>query len=155
MRDAHDDDAAALIELIDAIWAEYPGCVMDVDGEVPELRRIASAHAEAGGEFWVVEREVRIVGCVGWVPSRSGSGVELCKLYVAASARRRGLGAQLCERVERAAEGRDFVELWSDTRFEDAHRLYEARGYVRGPHTRELHDLSATVEYYYRRDLRA
>ena len=154
LRDARDDDAPRLIELIGAIWDEYPGCVMDVDGEVPELWRIASAHAELGGEFWVAEREARIVGCVGWVPAGE-CGVELRKLYVAASARRTGLGAALCERVERAAGGADFVELWSDTRFEDAHRLYERRGYRRGPHTRELHDLSSTVEYYYRLDLSA
>ena len=155
LRDARDSDAESLIELIGAVWDEYPGCVMDVDGEVPELRRIASAHAENGGEFWVAEREARLVGCAGWVPARDAGGVELRKLYVAASARREGLGAKLCERVERAAAGGDFVDLWSDTRFEDAHRLYERRGYRRGPRTRELHDLSKTVEYYYRLDLRS
>jgi putative acetyltransferase len=151
LRDARDDDADALIELIARIWDEYPGCVMDVDGEVPELRRIASHHVGLAGEFWVAERDGRIVGCVGWTPA--GRGVELCKLYVAAPARRTGLAARLCEKVERAARGHAFVELWSDTRFEDAHRLYEKRGYVRGPHTRELHDLSHTVEYYYRLEL--
>jgi putative acetyltransferase len=45
------------------------------------------------------------------------------------------------------------IELWSDTRFLDAHRLYEKRGYVRGPKTRELHDKSKSVEYYYRKAL--
>ncbi len=154
LRDARDDDAAALIELIGAIWDEYPGCVMDLDGEVPELRRIASAHAEWDGGFWVAEASARIVGCVGWVPAKDGGGVELHKLYVAAQARRTGLGAHLCARVEGVRGGVDFVELWSDTRFEDAHRLYERRGYRRGPHTRELHDLSRSVEYYYRLDLR-
>lgn len=159
LREARDDDAAELIELIGAIWDEYPSCVMDVDGEVPELRRIASAHAENDGDFWVAEHATRIVGCVGWVPSSDGGGkgrgVELRKLYVAAEARRSGLGAHLCARVEGARRGVDFVELWSDTRFEDAHRLYERRGYRRGPHTRELHDLSGSVEYYYRLDLRS
>ena len=154
LRDARDDDAAQLIELIGAVWDEYPGCVMDVDGEVPELRRIASAHVEWKGAFWVAEQAGRLVGCVGWVPSGEGGGVELHKLYVAAAARRTGLGAQLCARVEGARGGLDFVELWSDTRFADAHRLYERRGYLRGPHTRELHDLSGSVEYYYRLDLR-
>ncbi len=155
LREARDDDAAELIELIGAIWDEYPGCVMDVDGEVPELRRIASAHAEWDGAVWVAQHAARIVGCVGWVPSIEAGGVELHKLYVAAEARRTGLGAQLCARVEGARAGVDFVELWSDTRFEDAHRLYEGRGYRRGPHTRELHDLSGSVEYYYRLDLRS
>ncbi len=150
LRPARGTDADELIALITAIWDEYPGCVMDVDGEVPELRRIASAYAERHGEFWVAERGGALAASIGWLPGRDARGIELQKLYVAASARRRGLGAQLCERVESAAAGLDYVDLWSDTRFGDAHRLYEARGYERGPRTRELHDLSKTVEYYYR-----
>ena len=166
LRRARDADGPQLIELIERVWDEYPGCVMDVDGEAPELRRIASAHAEQGGEFHVAERrpgaggargERRVVGCVGWLPAPpgrgAGRGLELRKLYVAADARRSGLGSTLCSLVERAARGLDFVELWSDTRFEDAHRLYERRGYCRGPEVRELHDLSGSVEYYFRLSL--
>ncbi len=55
LRRARDSDGPELIELIERVWDEYPGCVMDVDGEVPELRRIASAHAEWGGDFRVAE----------------------------------------------------------------------------------------------------
>ena len=153
LRTARDADGTELIELIERVWDEYSGCVMDVDGEVPELRRIASAHAEWSGDFRVAERQGRIVGCVGWRPAEQGRGLELSKLYVAASARRRGLASTLCSLVERAASGLDFVHLWTDTRFEDAHRLYERRGYRRGPELRELHDLSGTVEYYYRLSL--
>lgn len=69
--------------------------------------------------------------------------------------RKRGLGARLVELVETEAASRGAREvfLWSDTRFEDAHRLYEGLGYARAAGTRELHDLSATVEYGYRRGL--
>jgi putative acetyltransferase len=65
-----------------------------------------------------------------------------------------GLGGLLCDRVEGTARalGRRFVELWSDTRFTKAHALYERRGYKRGAETRDLHDKSASVEYYYRLD---
>ncbi|MGZ4618494.1 MAG: hypothetical protein ACXV3F_07160 [Frankiaceae bacterium] len=38
------------------------------------------------------------------------------------------------------------VELWSDTRFANAHRLYERLGYVRTGRRRELHDLSRSTE---------
>lgn len=154
IRAARDADAHALITLVGACFAEYPGCVLDVDGEIPELRRIASAFAEWGGAFWVAERDGRVVGSVGWAPA-AGGGIELRKLYVDASARRRGLGHRLCELVERAGRelGAPFVELWSDTRFETAHLVYEKRGYVRGPETRELFDRSDTVEYHYRLDL--
>jgi putative acetyltransferase len=56
------------------------------------------------------------------------------------------------EEAARAA-GASVVELWSDTRFADAHRLYERLGYRRGKHTRQLHDPSDTTEYFYDRRL--
>jgi putative acetyltransferase len=141
--------------LIAGVFAEYPGCVFDVDGEIPELYRIASAFAEWGGQFWVAERDGRVVGCVGWAPAHDPGGVELKKLYVEAGERKSGLGGRLCELVIAAAEerGATFVDLWSDTRFETAHAFYERRGFQRDGTTRELHDLSDTVEYYFRRAL--
>lgn len=154
IREARDEDAEGLIALIGGVFAEYPGCVLDVDGESPELRAIATAFRGWGGRFWVAEDGGRVVGCVGFKTRSSGPAlqVELCKLYVAREARRRGLGGALCELVEAEARARgaELVELWSDTRFLDAHRLYESRGYVRGPETRPLHDLSNSIEFYFR-----
>ena len=84
VREGLDSDSEGLIALIASIFAEYPGCVLDVE--------------------------------------------------------------------ERArALGRTRVELWTDTRFIDAHRLYERLCYERGPETRALHDLSRTIEYFYRK----
>ena len=84
-----------------------------------------------------------------------GNGVELKKLYVARDERRHKLGHRLTCRVEEAARarGKAFVELWSDVKFDAAHRFYEARGYQRDGRTRELGDASDTVEYYFRLDL--
>jgi putative acetyltransferase len=157
IRAARDGDSDALIALIGSVFREYPGCVLDVDGELPELRAIATAFAEWNGRFWVATHSDDVVGCVGCSPSAAPGGFELRKLYVSRHARRNGLGTHLCELVEtEAARGHArFVELWTDTRFLDAHRLYERRGYIRGPRTRELQDLSASVEYYYRKRLGA
>lgn len=154
LRAARDDDAEALIALVGACWGEYPGCVLDVDAEAPHLRRIASAYAEWGGEAVVAVARGVVVGSVGWVPL--GPDVELRLLYVAAAARRRGLGARLARLVEETARrrGAAAVELWSDTRFADAHRLYERLGYERTGGRRELHDLSDTVEHHFRLRLR-
>ncbi len=155
VREARDSDAGALIALIAAVYDEYPGCVLDVDDEAPELLAIRSHFRQLGGRFWVAEQNASLVGSVGFVPLAEADGVELRKLYVAQSARRRGLGASLCERVEAAARARGarFVELWSDTRFEDAHRLYARLSYLRGAHTRALHDRSASIEYYFKKQL--
>jgi putative acetyltransferase len=155
LRDARDDDADGLITLIGGVFAEYPGCLLDVDGEIPELRRIASAFRAWRGEFWIVEEGRQIVACVGYSQSGDSDAVELRKLYVRRDQRRKGLGRALCDRVEHAAHAlrASRIELWSDTRFTDAHRLYEKLGFVRGPETRPLHDISNTIEYYYSRSL--
>ncbi|MBX3184340.1 MAG: GNAT family N-acetyltransferase [Polyangiaceae bacterium] len=153
VRAARDDDGPQLMRLIGGVFAEYPGCVLDVDGEMPELRAIRSTMPRVGGAFWVAEQDQRVVGCVGYVPTEAG--VELKKLYVELFARRGGLASRLCALVEEAARvaRAPRIELWSDTRFIPAHRFYEARGYVKTGQTRELFDQSATVEYHFSRDL--
>ena len=154
IRNARDDDCDGLIRLIGGCYAEYPGCVLDVEGEAPELIAPATWHTEAGGRLWVAERGGTIVGSVAVLPAAEGT-MELKKLYVSSDVRRSGLGARLCGLVEAEARSRGAttMELWSDTRFEDAHRLYEGRGYERGPDTRELNDASESVEYYFRKAL--
>lgn len=156
IRDAHDGDSWDLIGLIAACWAEYPGCILDVHGEEPWLLAPATTYGAEGGRLWVAELDGRVVASVAYKPAATADGVALKSLYVARAARRRGLGDRLAALVESTARdrGSSFVELWTDTRFLDAHRLYERRGYRRGPHTRELHDISHSVEFYYQKELR-
>lgn len=155
IRPARDADAWDLIGVVAGCWSEYPGCVLDVHGEVPELLAIATHYANLGGRFWVAEQNGRLVASIGICPSPLPGRVLLTKLYVARSARRQGLAALLVERVEASAAemGASEIELWSDTRFHDAHRLYERLGYQRADATRELHDLSASVEYQFVKSL--
>lgn len=151
VRPACDGDADGLIALIGACFADYPGCVLDVDGEMPHLRAIATSFARRRGRAWVAEYEGRVVGVVGVRPAEKPRTMELMTLYVAHAVRRQGLGARLVEIAEAEARRRGalWVELWSDTRFTDAHRLYERLGYRRLPETRELFDLSDTVEFQF------
>ncbi|HKF00116.1 MAG TPA: GNAT family N-acetyltransferase [Actinomycetes bacterium] len=155
IRDARDGDAAGLIELIRICWSEYPGCVLDVDGELPHLRAIASAYRRWGGRAWVAERAGRVAASVGVLPAGDGSAAEVRMLYVLPAARRAGLGSRLLALAEAEAAGRGArrMELWSDTRFADAHRFYLRHGYTRGTRTRELHDRSDSVERFFFRDL--
>ncbi len=155
IRAGRDDDAWDLVGLVAGCWSEYPGCVLDVHGEEPDLLAIASAYDAKGGRFWVVERDGRLIASIGIAPAPEQGSVLLQKLYVARSVRRLGLGKRLVGLVEsQAAElGAARVELWTDTRFEPAHRLYERLGYSRNGSTRELHDLSGTVEYHYLKQL--
>jgi putative acetyltransferase len=155
IRSARDEDADRLIRMIGDVFAEYPGCVLDVDAEMPELRAPASAASIDSGRWWVAEREGEIVGSVAVVPEEGGV-FELKKLYVSDIARRNGLGARLVSLAESEARTHDAssIVLWTDTRFREAHRLYSRLGFARAPRTRVLNDLSNTVEFHYEKALK-
>ena len=154
IRAARDGDAAGLISLIEAVFLEYAGCVLDVGGEEPELLTIETCYRAGNGQFWGAEREGCIVGSAGVRPGSDARTLELKKLYVSRRLRRQGLGSRLMQlaEAELVERGRERMELWSDTRFEDAHRLYAGRGYRRSPATRALHDRSRSIEAYFHRD---
>ena len=80
---------------------------------------------------------------------------ELHRLYVRPDQRRRGLGETLVRLAEdhARAHGAALIFFWSDTRFTTAHRLYERLGYVRDGATRNLGDISNTVEYRFEKAL--
>lgn len=159
LREATDADAPGLAELIGGVFDEYPGCVLDPDGVDRDLGAIRSWLARAGGRLWVVEDEegdgAGVAACGGYVPTTVAglAAVEVKRLYVARARRRRGIGGALLELVGQVAGalGAPVVDLWSDTRFEAAHRRYSQAGFVRQPETRELHDPSDTTEYRYLR----
>lgn len=154
LRPGRDDDADGFIALIGACWAEYPGCVMDVDGEVPELRALASYYAGQGGALWAAEAEGRVVGMVGTKPLGKGAW-EVCKMYADAGQRGTGLAQTLiaaAEQFARAAGGSE-MKLWTDTRFDRAHRFYEKQGYARNGPIRVLGDLSNSLEFAYAKPL--
>jgi putative acetyltransferase len=156
IRSARDEDSEGLILLISNAFSEYPGCVLDVDVDMPELREPATAVVKESGRWWIAELDGAVVGSVAVTPEQK-TIVELKKLYVSPLARRRGLGAHLVALAESEARSREArtLFLWTDTRFEDAHRLYDRLGFIRAPGTRALNDGSNTIEYHYAKDLGA
>ncbi len=150
LRPGRDDDAAGIVRLITDCWSEYPGCVMDLDGENPELRALASYFARSEGALWVAEDAGEIVGLVG-TKSLGGGEWELCRMYVAARMRGTGLSDRLAYQVVEYARdaGGQVLRLWSDTRFDRAHRFYERHGFVRDGAIRPLFDRSNSIEYAY------
>lgn len=156
IRSARDEDSEGLIRLISNAFSEYPGCILDVDVDMPELRKPATTVKAESGRWWVAELNGAVVGSIAVTPEQEKI-VELKKLYVSPLARRRGLGAHLVALAESEARSRDArsLFLWTDTRFEDAHRLYDRLGYIRAPGTRALNDGSNTIEYHYSKDLGA
>jgi GNAT superfamily N-acetyltransferase len=155
IRDGRDEDAEGFIALIGACWAEYPGCVLDVDGEVPELRALATYFAKDRGKVWAAEMEGQVVGMAAIRPLGHDGAFEICKVYVAKSARGTGLAHRLLGEAEGFARdaGAQRLILWTDTRFEAAHRFYEKRGFVRQGSIRILDDLSHSLEFRYAKPL--
>lgn len=153
LRAGRDDDAEQLIALIAACWGLYPGVRMDVDGEMPELHALATYYARAGGMLWVAEAAGSVVGMAATRPlgADDPASWELCRVYVHPSQHGGGLGHALVGEAETFAMGAGATRmvLWSDTRFDRAHRFYEKRSYVRDGPIRVLHDISNSLEFGY------
>jgi ribosomal protein S18 acetylase RimI-like enzyme len=150
IRAGRDSDAGAFIALISACWSEYRGIRMDVDGEMPELRALAGYYHSKGGMLWVAEAGGQVVGMVATMP-HDGDAWEICRVYVLPSLHGSGLGHRLLDTAEahaRTAAAARLV-LWSDTRFDRAHRFYEKHSYIRSGPIRVLHDISNSLEFGY------
>ncbi|WP_338147749.1 GNAT family N-acetyltransferase [Neoroseomonas terrae] len=151
IRDGRDEDAEGFIALVGTCWAEYPGCILDVDGEVPELRALATYFRDQGGRLWAAEQDGRLVGMIATRPLKEDAAWEICRMYVDAAARGSGIAGALLDTAETHARnsGAERMVLWTDTRFTRAHGFYEKLGYVRHGSIRILDDISHSLEFRY------
>jgi GNAT superfamily N-acetyltransferase len=150
IRAGRDADANGFIDLIGTCWSEYPGIKIAVDAELPELHALASHYANRGGALWAAEADGQVVGMIGVVPRYSQTW-EIVRLYTLERCRGTELAPQLLASAESYARsaGAMRLVLWSDTRFDRAHRFYEKHSYVRHGPIRVLHDISHSLEFGY------
>ena len=150
IRPGRDADADGFIAVTWDCWSQYPGIRMVVDAEMPEYRALASYYADQGGALWAAEANGRIVGMIATRPLPDGAW-EVCRVYVRPALHGGGLGHRLLDMAEAhaVAAGATRLVLWSDTRFDRAHRFYEKRSYVRSGPVRVLADISNSLEYAY------
>jgi GNAT superfamily N-acetyltransferase len=144
-------DAPAVIDLIGRVFAEYD-FLWDPVTEVPDLYDLERRYGGTVGAFWVARLGGRVVGSVG-VERLPGGSAELHRLYLDATLRGRGVGRALVEAVLgwcRAA-GVARLTLWSDTRFDRAHRLYEGMGFKKTGERDIPGDPNDTREFGYER----
>ena len=145
-------DAPAVIRLISRVYDEY-GFIFEPTEELPDLLAFTQHYVAPHGAFFVIRQNGQVVGSVGGERLGEGSA-ELHRLYLDADLRGRGLGRALVEAVIAwcRAEGVVHLLLWSDTRFDRAHALYERMGFQRAGE-RALNDINHTREYRYERSL--
>lgn len=150
IRTARDADAPRIREIIARIYADY-GDVLDIEREDPHLREPGAYFRASGGELWVAEdRDVPgIVAGSGGVVIRTDEA-EVKTVYVAHEFRRRGIARRLVNTAIDFARraGQPKIMLWSDTRFVEAHAMYESMGFVRCGQ-RDVHIVNSFSEFRY------
>jgi putative acetyltransferase len=146
VRRATNEDVPDVVRVIRTVYDEY-SFPWEAEGYHADLYNLELNYDEVGDEFFVAECDGQVVGTAALeifdpVPDSApvvrlgdywrvgGADCSLERLYVDPSARRLGAGRALFEKVaDRARErGRTKMELWSDKKFVDAHRLYERFG---------------------------
>jgi ribosomal protein S18 acetylase RimI-like enzyme len=137
LREATAGDAGAVAEL----WTT--AYVSEGEGGRTEPYREADFFETAGrGRVLISSRGGEVVGVAALLgPGAPGKAVardgeaELCRLVVAAGARRQGIARMLVERCEELAReaGWKTIALWSRRYQIAAHGLYESLGYRRVP----------------------
>jgi GNAT superfamily N-acetyltransferase len=140
-------DCVEVVRIVRAVYDEY-GFSWDESDYHADLYDLEGHFTSRGDHFWIAEDETGGLGVVGLCfydqlkgePGEAleidgkvraaGTDCSLERLYVHPSARRRGIGAAMTELVVETAkqENRKAMELWSDKRFGDAHRLYARFG---------------------------
>lgn len=131
LRDWQPNDREAAADVIHSVLNEYnlPWQPEEADKDVCQVEYFYFAR---GGEFWVVEKQGKLVGTGAYYPiDRGENGVEIRKMYLLPSARGQGLGKYLLEKLEEAIASRGFQQIWIETVsiLTEAVKLYESSDY--------------------------
>jgi putative acetyltransferase len=131
IRDWQERDRSAAANVIAQVLQEY-GLSWEPTGADRDVLEVESAYLNAGGEFWVIERQGQIVGTGAYYPiARGNKAVEVRKMYLLPAVRGRGLGKYLLRQLESAIASKGFQEIWLETAtvLNEAVLMYEKSGY--------------------------
>ena len=147
IRLATQKDSPAVVKIIKEVYDEYH-FTWDPDDYHADLYDLDTHYIQAGQLFWIAEQgNIPLATCAleffQNVPGHPGEVLEhngerrigasdcaLQRLYVRPSVRLGGVGTALFLNAmdEARSRGRKQMEIWSDKRFEAAHRLYQKHG---------------------------
>lgn len=131
IRDWETRDRALAARVIATVLAEY-GLAWEPTGADEDVLAVEKSYLAAGGEFWVIERQNKIVGTGAYYPiNRGENAVEIRKMYLLPAARGMGMGKYLLQQLEGAIAARGFGQIWIETAsvLAEAVKLYETSGY--------------------------
>lgn len=139
------EDSPGVVAAVRSVYDEY-GFTWEEDGYHSDLYDLRSYCDPERARFWVGEIDGQIVGCGGvrFFPRIeglagsivmvddyervAGTSADIIRMYVHPDGRRRGIASAIMREIIRECAGRGAVEIWSDKRFVDAHRLYQQFG---------------------------
>ena len=141
IREARRGDEEAVVRVIRGVYDDY-GFSWDPETYHQDLYDLERFYWDGGDGFYVAEAAGVVVGTVALELFEPGSltlsglaRLEGCdcsieRLYVDKGGRNLGVGSSLFQFVleELRGRGRTQMEIWSDKRFTEAHRLYERFG---------------------------
>ncbi|MDJ0556363.1 MAG: GNAT family N-acetyltransferase [Microcoleaceae cyanobacterium MO_207.B10] len=124
-------DREIVANIIGSILAEY-GLNWEPLGADQDVLKVEEFYQNAGGEFWVVEQQQKILGTAAYYPiPRGKKAVEIRKMYLLPEVRKKGLGKLLLKELENRIKECNFTEIWVETAtlLQEAVKLYENNGY--------------------------
>lgn len=130
LREATNADFESVWSLIASVLAEYR-IVADLSTTDADLGDLDGHYAGRGGAFLVLTCGDEIVGTVA-LARVTDSIAELCRMYLAPSHRRHGLGRRMLHAAINEAQRRGFSELHLETAsvLVEAIALYRSAGFV-------------------------
>ena len=141
-------DIPRLTAIIQETIESY-GYIFELEFELPDFLDYEGFYGGRKGELYVIEEGGVVVGCGAL--KLNAKIPYLSRIYVDVRHRGKGYGkAMVLHLMSRSRDlGYSGLELWSDTLFRTAHKLYERLGFRFTGRVRPLGDVNNCYEYHY------
>ncbi len=156
IRAARSSDRDHIIRLIDGVLREYGDrvCLGRADADLADL---PARYVDAGGAMVVLEDDGVIQGTHAILPIDLAQRVcTMRRLYLAQPFRGSGRGGLLMQWALDWASAHGFrrIDFWSDTRFQNAHRVFQRYGFRQTGRVRTMDDgWQPYQEFFFTRDI--
>lgn len=148
LRPAIKSDIPIMSGIISSVFDEYGWKFVEVD-ELPDFVFYDKYYSnpEIAELFAITDEDENVIGSIAL--KNDGRGPYLSRVYLLATYRGLGLGKWMTNYVLEVAKSRGFnsIHLWTDTRFLEAHRMYERLGFHMTGDFRSLHDTNRSFEF--------